>query len=101
MCPQGTFSRKLRSVSRLVYGRGHLCFVCEEVLLYTQAGCMPPMFGKLIGTGRHQQIDNAWTAQRAAEVPRTILFRAYCGVPVGCTLEVDSGTPGFFTIKKL
>jgi hypothetical protein len=33
---------------------------------------MPPLLGKLVRTGRHWQIDIAWTAQRAAEVPKTL-----------------------------
>jgi hypothetical protein len=70
--PGGEPEEEIEEVSRLVYGRGHLCFACEEVPLYTQAGYMPPLFGKLIRTGRHQQIDIAWTAQRAAEVPKTL-----------------------------
>lgn len=69
--PSGELDEEIEEVSRLVYARGHLCFVCEEVPLYAQAGYMPPLFGKLIRTGRHQQIDIVWTAQRAAEVPRT------------------------------
>jgi hypothetical protein len=40
--------------------------------LYTQAGYMPPLLGKLIRTGRHREIDVVWTAQRAAEVPKTL-----------------------------
>jgi hypothetical protein len=70
--PSGDLEEEIEEVSRLVYARGHLCFACEEVPLYTQAGYMPPLFGKLIRTGRHQQIDIAWTAQRAAEVPKTL-----------------------------
>ena len=70
--PSGELDEEIEEVSRLVYARGDLCFVCEEVPLYTQAGYMPPLFGKLIRTGRHQQIDIVWTAQRAAEVPRTV-----------------------------
>lgn len=69
--PSGELDEEIEEVSRLVYARGRLCFVCEEVPLYTQAGYMPPLFGKLIRTGRHQEIDIVWTAQRAAEVPRT------------------------------
>jgi hypothetical protein len=70
--PSGELDEEIEEVARLVYARGELCFVCEEVPLYTQAGFMPPLFGKLIRTGRHQQIDIVWTAQRAAEVPRTL-----------------------------
>lgn len=70
--PGGELDQEIEEVSRLIYARGNLCFICEEVPLYTQAGYMPPLFGRLIRTGRHQQIDIAWTAQRAAEVPKTL-----------------------------
>ena len=70
--PQGDLDEEIEEVSRLIYARGELCFVCEEIPLYAQAGYMPPLFGKLVRTGRHQQIDIVWTAQRAAEVPRTV-----------------------------
>jgi hypothetical protein len=70
--PGGDLAEEIEEVSRLVYARGDLCFVCEEVPLYTQAGYMPPLLGKLIRTGRHKRIDIAWTAQRAAEVPKTL-----------------------------
>jgi len=70
--PGGDLEEEIEEVSRPIYARGNLCFVCEEVPLYAQAGYMPPLFGKLIRTGRHQQIDIAWTAQRAAEVPKTL-----------------------------
>jgi hypothetical protein len=70
--PAGDLEEEIEEVSRLTYARGHLCFACEEVPLYSQAGYMPPLFGKLIRTGRHQEIDICWTAQRAAEVPKTL-----------------------------
>jgi hypothetical protein len=70
--PAADPEEEIEEVSRLVYGRGGLCFACEEVPLYTQAGYMPPLFGKLIRTGRHQELDVCWTAQRAAEVPKTL-----------------------------
>ena len=70
--PADNLEEEIEEVSRLVYARGHLCFACEEVPLYTQAGYMAPLFGKLVRTGRHQKIDICWTAQRAAEVPKTL-----------------------------
>jgi len=70
--PSGELDEEIEEVARLIYARGELCFVCEEVPLYIQAGYMFPLFGKLIRTGRHQQIDIVWTAQRAAEVSRTV-----------------------------
>ena len=65
-------AEEIEEVSRLIYGRGDLCFVCEEVPIYTMAGYIPPLFGKLIRTGRHRRLDVCWTAQRAAEVPKTL-----------------------------
>ena len=70
--PGGELEEEIEEVARLVYARGQLCFACEEVPLYTQAGYMPPLLGKLIRTGRHREIDIVWTAQRAAEVPKTL-----------------------------
>lgn len=70
--PQSEPEEEIEEVSRLVYARGGLCFVCEEVPLYTQPGYMPPLLGKLVRTGRHKQIDICWTAQRAAEVSKTL-----------------------------
>jgi len=70
--PTGDLEEEIEEVARLIYARGQLCFACEEVPLYTQAGYMPPLFGKLTRTGRHQEIDICWTAQRAAEVSKTL-----------------------------
>jgi ABC-type dipeptide/oligopeptide/nickel transport system ATPase component len=70
--PAADPEEEIEEVARLVYARGDLCFLCEEVPLYTQAGYMPPLFGKLARTGRHKQIDLCWTAQRAAEVPKVL-----------------------------
>jgi hypothetical protein len=70
--PNGPLDEEIEEVSRRVYARGDLCFACEEVPLYTHPGHMPPLFGKLVRTGRHRQVDFAWTAQRAAEVPKTL-----------------------------
>ena len=49
--PGADLAEEIEEVARLVYARGHLCFACEEVPLYTQAGYMPPLLGKLIRTG--------------------------------------------------
>ena len=53
--PGGDLEEEIEEASRSIYARGNLCFVCEEVPLYGQAGYMPPLLGKLIRTGRHQQ----------------------------------------------
>src|SRR5947209_6809880 len=46
--PSGDLEEEIEEASRLAYARGNLCFACEEVPLYTQAGYMPPQVGKLI-----------------------------------------------------
>jgi hypothetical protein len=56
----------------LVYDYGNLLFVIEEAPLVCKAGYMPPVFGKIVRTGRHHNIDLCWTAQRAAEVSRRL-----------------------------
>ena len=70
--PQGDPAEEIEEAASLVYARGNLCFVCEEVPLYTQACYIPPLFCRLIRTGRHRHVDVGWTAQRAAEVPKTL-----------------------------
>lgn len=60
------------AVARAVYGRGSLCLGLEEVPLYCKPGFIPPGLGYLVRTGRHRGLDLAWTAQRAAEVPKTL-----------------------------
>lgn len=70
--PKDDPAEAIEEAAPLVYARGDLCFVCEEVPLYTQAGYVSPLFGRLIRTGRHRRLDIAWTAQRAAEVPKTL-----------------------------
>jgi hypothetical protein len=44
----------------------------EEAPLVCTASYIPPVFGKQVRTGRHNRIDQLWTAQRASEVSRTL-----------------------------
>ncbi|MGB8540260.1 MAG: hypothetical protein WCD49_01360 [Candidatus Acidiferrales bacterium] len=70
--PQRDIEKEFSEICELVYIYGHMLFVIEEVPLVCKAGYMPPMFGRIVRTGRHKGIDVLWTAQRAAEVSRTL-----------------------------
>jgi hypothetical protein len=70
--PSGEPEEEIEGVSALVYERGDLCLVCEEIALYTQPGYAPPLLGKLVRTGRHRGIDICWATQRPAECSKTI-----------------------------
>jgi hypothetical protein len=70
--PGEDLEEDLEALSKLVYDRGDCVFGVEEIPLVTSPGHMPPNFGRLIRTGRHKGVDVYWTAQRAAEVPRTL-----------------------------
>jgi hypothetical protein len=69
---QGDLEREFEQLCDLVYCHGHMLLVIEEAPLICKAGYMPPLFGKIVRTGRHHNIDVLWTAQRAAEVSRTL-----------------------------
>jgi hypothetical protein len=70
--PGDDLQTEFEEVCRLVYAHGEMAFVVEEAPLVCRANYMPPMFGKMVRTGRHRQIDILWTAQRASEVSRTL-----------------------------
>jgi hypothetical protein len=70
--PQGDLEGEFEAVCALVYGGGRMLFVIEEAPLVMKAGYMPPAFGRIVRTGRHRKLDVLWTAQRAAEVSRTL-----------------------------
>lgn len=70
--PSEDLEADLEELSRLVYDRGDCTLAVEEIPLVASAGHMPDVFGKLVRTGRHRKVNVYWTAQRAAEVPRTL-----------------------------
>jgi hypothetical protein len=70
--PEGDPEKEFNEVCELVYIHGRMLFVIEEVPLVCKAGYVPSMFGRIVRTGRHKGIDVLWTAQRAAEVSRTL-----------------------------
>lgn len=63
---------EFEEICQLVYYYGHMLFCVEEAPLVCKAGYLPPVFGKIVRTGRHRGIDVLWTAQRASEVSRTL-----------------------------
>jgi energy-coupling factor transporter ATP-binding protein EcfA2 len=70
--PGDNLESDFEEICELVYHYGHMLFVIEEAPLVCRANFMPPIFGKIVRTGRHRGIDLLWTAQRASEVSRTV-----------------------------
>lgn len=70
--PGNDLEAEFEHVCQIVYEHGNMLFVVEEAPLVCRAGYMPPAFGRIVRTGRHQRIDLLWTAQRASEVSRTL-----------------------------
>ena len=70
--PQGDLEEELEEICQAVYNCEDLALVVEEVPLVCKPAYLPPAFGRLVRTGRHAGIDLVWTAQRAAEVSRTL-----------------------------
>lgn len=70
--PHDDLEEELEEICQLVYEFGRMLFCAEEVPLVCKAGYLPPVFGKIVRTGRHRGIDLLWTAQRASEVSRTL-----------------------------
>jgi hypothetical protein len=55
--------------------------VVEEAAAVTQAGYLPPNFGRIVRQGRHRGIGLLWCSQRLNEVSRTLtaLTDFWCG----------------------
>lgn len=70
--PDEASEEEFEEICQIVYHYGHMLLVVEEAPLVMKAGYMPPTFGKIVRTGRHRGLDLLWTAQRAAEVSRTL-----------------------------
>ena len=49
-----------------------MIFAVEEIPLLCSASYIPPELGKLVRLGRHRRVSLVWTAQRMAEVSRTL-----------------------------
>jgi len=64
------------SVCDLVYRRGRLTFVVEEVPLLCEPGYAPPNFDRLIRLGRHRGVNLVCIGQRLAEFSRRLTAAA-------------------------
>jgi hypothetical protein len=65
---EGTFT----VTAQWVYEQGEMLFAVEEIPLLCRPGFLPPELGRLVRLGRHHDVSLLWTAQRAAEVSRTL-----------------------------
>jgi hypothetical protein len=70
--PINDLEREFEEICDLVYHYGRMLFCVEEAPLICKAGYMPPVFGRIVRTGRHRGLDLLYTAQRASEVSRTL-----------------------------
>jgi len=70
--PRKDLESEFDEICDLVYDYGRMLFCIEEAPLICKAGYMPPLFGRMVRTGRHRYLDLLWTAQRASEVSRTL-----------------------------
>lgn len=70
--PNEPIAGDFAEVCEMVYETGSLTFAVEEVPLVARAGYLPDEFARVVRLGRHRHINLGWTAQRAAETPRTL-----------------------------
>lgn len=71
--PQGDPAEEFEEFCFEIYRRGNLTVAIEEVsLVCSSPSSMPAEFGRLVRLSRHRNINICWTAQRFAEVPRTL-----------------------------
>ncbi len=70
--PGEDLEEEFEEICELVYHYGRMLLCVEEAPLICKAAYLPPVFGKIVRTGRHHAIDLLWTAQRASEVSRTL-----------------------------
>jgi hypothetical protein len=70
--PSRDLETEFDEICDVIYDYGRMLFCIEEAPLICKAGYMPPVFGRMVRTGRHRYLDLLWTAQRASEVSRTL-----------------------------
>ncbi len=71
--PQGEPVEEFEDFCFQVFQHGALVVAIEEIpLVCSSASFMPTEFGRLVRMSRHRRIHICWTAQRFAEVPRTL-----------------------------
>jgi len=72
LIPDDDIEADFTVVARWVYEQGEMLFAIEEIPLLCRPGFLPPELGQLVRLGRHRDLSLLWTAQRAAEVSRTL-----------------------------
>jgi len=70
--PEGGLEQDFAELADLVYHQGNMLFAVEEIPLLCGAGYLPEELGRLVRLGRHRRVSLLWTAQRIAEVSRTL-----------------------------
>jgi len=70
--PDDDLENQFELICELAYDYGSMLLVVEEAPLVCRSNYLPPMFGKIVRTGRHRGLDLLWTAQRAGEVSRAL-----------------------------
>ena len=72
LIPEDDIEGNFVVLAQWVYEQGEMLFAIEEIPLLCRAGFLPPELGRLVRLGRHHDVSLLWTAQRAAEVSRTL-----------------------------
>jgi hypothetical protein len=70
--PEDDISRDFADLATIAYQQGNLLLAVEEIPLLCSASHIPPELGRLVRLGRHKCVSMLWTAQRMAEVSRTL-----------------------------
>lgn len=70
--PEDDLEADFAELATLAYEQGDMQFAVEEIPLLCSAGYLSPELGKVVRLGRHKDLSLLWTAQRAAEVSRTL-----------------------------
>src|SRR5215469_18422441 len=89
MCQRVTSRVTSRSWPASSTTRGELLLAVEEIPLLCSASYIPPELGRLVRLGRHRRVSLLWTAQRAAEVSRTLTAMTDVFVLFSCTEPRD------------
>lgn len=70
--PEANVAEEFEQLCDSVYDEGNILFGIEEVPMLVSAGHLPEPFARIVRLGRHRKISLLWTAQRPAEVSRTL-----------------------------
>lgn len=70
--PEVDLADDFAELASIVFDQGEIFLAVEEIPLLCSASYIPPELGRLVRLGRHKRVSLLWTAQRAAEVSRTL-----------------------------